>query len=303
MQYRGWSLLALFSAVAVLTILFSWSSVGRTTEAQDNYMSGYLGTDAEQVGSDTCIMCHSDRTPGSMLSHVTLLDGNPDGEWYGFGCEGCHGPGGNHMGNPAGIINPPSLSSDGLTDLCSKCHSDLRTYNKEEWFLSGHYSSDVTCLGCHSGHSENDNFLVNETELDLCYTCHSEKRAEFSMRSHHPVEEGQLACSSCHNPHSGTYENQLVAEGDELCFGCHADKEGPFVYGHDVSMASGGDGCLTCHLSHGGNFDKMLRIPSNQLCLECHTEMGPENHFPETCWTSGCHSEIHGSNSHPLYFF
>jgi DmsE family decaheme c-type cytochrome len=294
--------LSMPAVIAVLTVLFLFITYGAAVRStEDDYLEGYTGADAELVGSESCLMCHSDYTPDNMFTHVSLIDGNPDNADYGYGCEGCHGPGGNHMGDVSGIINPPMLSNDDLTELCSKCHDDLRTYSEEDWFLGEHYLSDTTCLACHSGHSSNDDFLIDESVEELCYTCHSQARAEFSLRSHHPVDEEQMGCVSCHNPHSGRYEYLLVEEGDDLCFTCHADKEGPFVYDHPVSTAAGGDGCRTCHLVHGSNTDSLLRLP-HRLCEQCHTEQTPENHFAGTCWSSGCHVDIHGSNSHPLFF-
>ncbi len=298
MYFRGWTLLVLLAGAAILSAIGANVAPGWSYE--DEYMSGYTGADADYVGSEACLMCHTDLNPGTLFTHVALIDNNPDHPDYGRGCEACHGPGGKHMGDVAGILDPLKMSTDGVTDICSKCHADLRTYNVERWQISEHYSFDVSCVGCHSGHSSNPGFLVEEDELELCCTCHSEKRAEFNMRAHHPVEEGQLSCDSCHNPHSGVYDAQLVADGDELCFTCHSDKEGPFAYSHDVSQASGGDGCLTCHFAHGGNADNLLRNPQ-RLCLECHTDRGPENHFPGSCWTTGCHVDIHGSNTHPLF--
>ncbi len=285
------------AGLLVLILILLSSSAGWTTE--DDYMAGYTGADADLTGSDTCVMCHRDYVPESLFSHQAYIDNDTGSEYYGFGCEGCHGPGGNHMGDPEGIINPPMLDAEGITDLCSKCHSNLRTYDLQEWNLSEHYMLDDSCLGCHGGHSDYDDFLTYESSEELCYTCHMEKRAEFNMRSHHPLDEGIVGCDSCHNPHSGVYDGQLVADSDELCFSCHADKEGPFIYDHPAATA--GDGCTTCHFAHGSNTDSLLVLP-HRLCLQCHTDKEPSIHHPGTCWSSGCHVDVHGSNTHPLFF-
>ena len=292
------SWLILFLGVAVILALTTGSAV---KSGEDEYMAGYTGTDAELVGSDTCVMCHQDQIPTSLLAHVALIDTDTSNPNYGYGCEGCHGPGGNHMGEPAGILLPSKMSIDDLTDTCTKCHTTLRTFDAGGWRMSEHFYANISCLECHSGHSENKYFLVQADKLEICYSCHSEKFAEFNMRSHHPVEEGQLGCESCHNVHSGKFESQLNNEGDALCFTCHADKQGPFIYDHPVSTASGGDGCLTCHYVHGSNADNLLMLP-HRVCQQCHVDQTPEAHFPGTCWTSDCHADIHGSNSHPLFF-
>ncbi|MFH1676125.1 MAG: cytochrome c3 family protein [bacterium] len=301
MPFRSLSWCMLIIGIAAISFLFTNANHGWSAESQDEYMAGYIGAGAEKVGSDKCVMCHSDKIPASLFTHVALIDNNPENADYGFGCEGCHGPGGSHMGNAAGILDPKKMSVDGITDLCSKCHDELGSFERKSWLLSDHYLSDISCLGCHGGHSDNPKFLSNENKLDLCYSCHADKKAEFNMRAHHPVEESDSGCEMCHNPHSGNIDYQLNDDGDRLCFGCHADKEGPFIFNHDVSMASGGNGCLTCHFAHGSNADNLLRDP-NRLCLQCHTDRGPKDHFIGSCWSTGCHTEIHGSNADPLFF-
>jgi DmsE family decaheme c-type cytochrome len=300
MPHRSVIWIIAFSLIALLV-----TGISRAQEESEQpepvYMDNYTGADAEMIGSDRCLMCHSIRMPDSTFSHLALFDLDSASPYYGYGCEACHGPGGNHNGNPIGIINPNKLSPDQVADLCSKCHSDLGSYNHQEWYLSGHSMTGMSCLACHGGHSEFDKFLIQDNKLELCYSCHMDKRAEFNMRSHHPVEEGQIECDSCHNLHSGLYDSQLNNDGDELCFGCHGDKQGPFAYDHDMSASIGGNGCLTCHFIHGSNTDALLRFPS-RLCLQCHTDQNAENHFAGTCWSTGCHADIHGSYTSPLFF-
>jgi len=298
MPRRRMSWLVLLLSVAVVMAMTMDSAV---RSSEDEYMAGYTGADAELSGSDMCAMCHSDMVPTTLLAHAALIDTNTSNPDYGYGCEGCHGPGGNHMGDAAGILYPPMMTAEGVTELCTKCHSSLRSFDAGGWMLSEHYFADMSCLACHSGHSEFNYFLVQDSKLEICYSCHAEKYAEFNMRSHHPVEEGQLGCESCHNVHSGMYEGQLNNDGDMLCFECHTDKQGPFIYNHDVSMASGNDGCLTCHYVHGSNADNLLMLP-HRVCQECHTDQRPADHFPGTCWSTNCHVDIHGSNTHPLFF-
>ena len=265
------------------------------------YYQTYTGANADRWGSDLCLMCHPDYAPTSLFTHAALIDNDSHNSDYGYGCEGCHGPGGKHMGVTAGILMPVKLTSEESTELCSKCHSNLRSYDLQGWYQSEHLLSGLSCIDCHGGHSDNENFLVSDRD-DFCNTCHADLRALFNMRSHHPVNEGLMECTDCHNMHSGEHENQLNIDRDELCFTCHPDKQGPFIYDHDVSMASGADGCMSCHLVHGSNTDSLLRQPQ-QVCNQCHTDQTPGRHFPGNCWTSGCHTEIHGSNAHPLFFY
>jgi len=292
--------LMIISLLFLLCYGFGWSSDKDSTR-DPKYLESYAGEKAERVGSDACIACHDSKIPKTPRNHIQLLDGDKTSSIYGFGCEGCHGAGGNHNGDPAGILMPPKMPFKKVAELCSKCHSSLRSYDLKGWYLSEHFFTEMDCLSCHSGHSENQKYLLNSDKVELCLNCHQRKRAEFKMRSHHPVEEKQISCISCHNPHSGKFEKQLKDQLDNLCFECHGDKEGPFTYDHDVSMSAGGEGCLTCHFVHGSHTDALLRYPQ-RLCLRCHNEMTGENHFSGTCWKSGCHSDIHGSYTNPLFF-
>lgn len=303
MAHRSGRLVAAYICTALLIAVFI-SGTGFSNDDEDSpeqsYLSEYTGGEAERTGSDACLLCHPDSAPETLFNHVALIDNDEDNPAYGYGCEGCHGPGGSHYGDILGILHPPKMDQDEISNLCSECHEDLRTYDKQEWFLSEHYYSDLSCLDCHDVHSVNEDFLVKEDATELCYTCHMGKRAEFKMRSHHPVDEGQMDCSDCHNPMSGRFDAQLVDDGDEVCFECHGDKEGPFAFDHDLDMAAGADGCLTCHFVHGSNTDNLLTYPQ-RLCLQCHNDMGRDGHFLGTCWTSGCHSDIHGSYTSPFF--
>ena len=43
-------------------------------------------------------------------------------------------------------------------------------------------------------------------------------------------------------------------------------------------------------------FGRLLNTFSRGQCSQCHSDKG-NNHFPgRTCWQSGCHEAIHGSN-------
>ncbi|HYE78105.1 MAG TPA: cytochrome c3 family protein, partial [bacterium] len=116
-----------------------------------------------------------------------------------------------------------------------------------------------------------------------------------------------LSCTSCHDPHATEPKGaDLIRRTNGLCETCHTDYAGPFLFNHapvhDVGL---GDGCLTCHVSHGSSHDHLLRIDNRGLCLQCHVDkdtVGPDPHFPGTCWQSGCHQAVHGSQTSFLLF-
>src|SRR5205807_1236218 len=118
---------------------------------------------------------------------------------------------------------------------------------------------------------------------DLCYTCHSNIRAQFEMPVKHRVNEGFMQCSDCHNPH-GTFaptwrvgqRPRMVEQGpgnnEVACVRCHSDKRGPFVFEHPPVRV---ENCETCHRPHGSTNTRLLTRPIVfAVCLECHNGAG-----------------------------
>jgi len=127
------------------------------------------------------------------------------------------------------------------------------------------------------------------------------------------VNEGLVSCSDCHDPH-GTFEKKglkSAAQQDAVCVKCHTETAGPFVYEHAAVKT---EGCTACHFPHGGPNPRLLnRANVNTICLECHS---PSNNFTAFALATGpahnqatqyqsctiCHTDIHGSNTHPHFF-
>ncbi|MFV0389781.1 MAG: cytochrome c3 family protein, partial [Pyrinomonadaceae bacterium] len=213
------------------------------------------------------------------------------------------------------------------------CHSNNETHAKFK--QSDHWRNNVGCTDCHSPHgapdhptqpgsitfpgidsinkpgSSND-AMFRVSEPQLCMSCHTSTKAQFSQPFHHKVLEGTMKCSDCHSPH-GDFElknARLSVGGDTACVKCHSDKKGPFVYEHlPVTV----EGCATCHNTHGSANPKMLKRPQvRQLCLECHSSITesaspnvPSFHdqtVPRFQNCTVCHAKIHGSNTHPAFF-
>jgi DmsE family decaheme c-type cytochrome len=135
-------------------------------------------------------------------------------------------------------------------------------------------------------------------------------KAQFSLPYSHPVLSGKMTCTECHDPHKG---NAIKGGGTQLagkndgCADCHRAQSMPFVFPHDALR----EGCSTCHNPHGSVNQKMLTERNSNLCLKCHFNVqtgaadqltvGGRSHSAAflkrgTCWTSGCHEGVHGSN-------
>jgi DmsE family decaheme c-type cytochrome len=98
--------------------------------------------------------------------------------------------------------------------------------------------------------------------------------------------------------------------GDASCVKCHTEKAGPFVYEHPPIKT---EGCSSCHSPHGSPNPRLLtRNNVNTLCLQCHSGLNEQFTAPGTpsfhnmanqyqaCTV--CHTQIHGSNTHPAFF-
>ncbi|MBF0618821.1 MAG: hypothetical protein HQL19_01505 [Candidatus Omnitrophica bacterium] len=209
---------------------------------------------------ETCLGCHEDQGRTFKLSpHARIVTKDKDD--LAQGCETCHGPGSLHAeaggGKGVSIINP---------------------------------KKDPT----------------------ICFTCHMEKKMEFRLPNHHPVLEGKMSCSDCHDMHGSDAKpwSATSMEGvNEVCFKCHKEQQGPFVYEHAALR----EGCTVCHKVHGSINAKMLQVRDMNLCLKCHVQPSSatdgtptgmtiisDAHTNKsgrgTCWSTGCHSEVHGSN-------
>jgi len=178
------------------------------------------------------------------------------------------------------------------------------------------------CESCHgpgSRHVETGsaNFIINpRKDPSSCFQCHLDVNAEFNLPQHHPVIEGHMSCVQCHDPHGGDIFRPAgglaMARQNESCAQCHRDQTRPYVFEHPAMR----EGCIACHAPHGSINQKMLVESDPNLCLRCHAQVqttsqqiyiGNVNHTTKlqigTCWTSGCHTAIHGSNVDPRLRF
>ena len=286
--------------------------------AQSAHNSGY-------VGSTVCKTCHPDvwMNFNKNPHFKSLAAGNKPGP--DTGCESCHGPGGAHVaahGGKATIVAFSELKPAQVLDNCLRCHA--QTISRANIRRSSHTLNDVVCTNCHSIHKATvPKFLLAKRQVELCYTCHADVRAQFSMPFKHRVNEGFMTCTDCHNPHGAFAPTWRTADrprmvdqdvNEEPCLKCHAEKRGPFVYEHPPVRI---EGCEMCHYPHGSVNSRLLRRPVVfTLCLECHNGAGNFGRQgkgdPLTAAThsmtdpryrncTNCHVRVHGSNADPLF--
>ncbi len=278
------------------------------------------------VGSNACKTCHPDITSTFYKNphYKSIASGNEPPERT--GCESCHGPGKAHVeahGGKATIIAFSLLGPKEVLDNCLRCHN--QTISRANIRRSEHILNGMACNSCHSIHKPGvPRSLLAKSQTELCYGCHTNVRAQFSMTFKHRVNEGFMTCTDCHNPHgvfAATWRmggrphlvDQALAN-EEPCLKCHAEKRGPFVFEHPAVRV---DGCESCHFPHGSTNSRLLRRPVVfTLCLECHNGAGtfgrqgdgvqPQSAShnmadPRYHNCTACHVRVHGSNSDPLF--
>ncbi len=201
------------------------------------------------------------------------------------------------------------------SETCQACHEN----EWKEFQLSTHQRIAIPwegakevegCEMCHGPGSlhvdagDGKHIINPKKDPEGCFTCHMDKKAEFRLPHHHPLNEGKVSCSDCHSAHGEEvrpWSATSLHDVNETCFKCHKAQRGPFVWEHEVLR----EGCTTCHKVHGSVNDKMLIARDSNLCLRCHTQFDYPNisntthaaRVPQgSCWSARCHTAPHGSN-------
>ena len=223
------------------------------------------------------------------------------------------------------MLAPPEIPGATFvgSKSCEQCHQEIfkkfKTADHAVLMARGANAQDMGCESCHGAgslHNQSGGLahtIVNpRRDPETCFQCHLEKRGTFNLAYHHPLENGKVSCGDCHDPHEGRAVrggSTSLAGSDQTCLKCHSAQHGPFIFEHEAVR----EGCTTCHNPHGSVNQKMLVSRNQDLCLKCHYQqqgaagrlfIGNFDHTTfmtrGTCWSTGCHEAVHGSqvNSH-----
>lgn len=235
---------------------------------------------------------------------------------------------------PRTVLTPPAIAGATFVgdQACLDCHPNISRVFPQSPHARLHLEQaglpgQQGCEACHGPGSKHiaagggNKFIVNPGhDQQACFQCHLEVHAEFNLPQHHPVVEGDMNCVQCHDPHG--LDIMKPAGGlartreNESCAQCHRQETHPFVFEHPALR----EGCVACHSPHGSVNAKLLIQRDNNLCLRCHVQtvapgtagqgtilIGKEDHTSHlrfgACWTSGCHSAVHGSDINPYLFY
>jgi len=266
--------------------------------------------DATYVGPQVCMTCHVKQVTAFNNTVMGKIFRNPRNAQERASCETCHGPGSAHVaaGGGRGVgglvsfrADDPTRTAEDTNAICLQCHDKG---DRTLWRGSTHETRGVACTNCHTVMTNvTPKFqLAKLTEMDTCFQCHKDKRAQIWRSSHMPMREGKMTCSSCHSPH-GSFGDSLLREAttNDTCYKCHAEKRGPFLWEH----APVRENCLNCHDPHGSINDFLLKISRPRLCQQCHANLvghpgnprNPKSVYAFNRECQNCHAQHHGSNS------
>ncbi|MCB1218825.1 cytochrome c3 family protein [bacterium] len=266
------------------------------------------------IGSRECLYCHEEMKMDFLATaHARSL---PKAEISldRQGCEACHGAGGGHqmLRSRGAIFAFDWENSEHENNICLRCHEWLTS--TREWERTTHAKASLRCSDCHDPHQSHDSgqrHLLLADVNELCISCHMVTADDFRNFSHHPLQVdaanepdgGVMNCTDCHEVHRGHGPTMLrERKVRNLCLSCHMDKGGPFKFAHMSVDDALGESCMNCHSAHGSANPGLTLMDGRSLCLQCHTDRS-EHNAPTTCWTTGCHHAMHGSNNDPFLRF
>ena len=284
--------------IASLAVVVLWLASGSYSQSAPAGQQPLPQNSQDYVGSDTCKACHEDQFKNfSHTSHAQLIK---LASWKSkvTGCESCHGPGKAHSeeGDPTKIISFKNKSPKEISETCLGCHSGREEHNN---FRRGeHWRNDIGCTSCHATHSPETGRQLAASNVFISRT-NAEKPGVSTIKLLR-TSEPQL-CLGCHSEVKHQFNmpfHHKVLEGIMKCSDCH-NPHGGFEL-KQTRLATGADAaCIKCHADKQGPFVYEHAPVKTDGCVACHTPHGSANprllitsRVAQLCLT--CHSSAHG---------
>ncbi|HET9712667.1 MAG TPA: cytochrome c3 family protein, partial [Pyrinomonadaceae bacterium] len=207
---------------------------------------------ADYVGSEACKDCHEDQFKA--FSHTSHAQLGKIGSWKEkvTGCESCHGPGRAHIeeGDPKKIISFKNKPSKQISETCLGCHAGKEEHNN---FRRGeHWRNDIGCADCHASHT---------------------------LETGRQLATSNVFISSTNAQKPGIASVKLLKNSEpQLCLSCHSEVKHQFQLPFHHKVLEGALKCSDCHNPHGGFELKQTRLATgvDATCIKCHVDkQGP----------------------------
>jgi Cytochrome c554 and c-prime len=183
----------------------------------------------KKLTSDEVTLCFACHSTGSVSGKTLRLDHMIPG----ITCEGCHGPGREHLAaiesgrlKQLAIFNPGKLPADDLVDFCGSCHRGA--------------------------------FQAQLLGVSGIQTVRYQPYRLVSSRCFRP-EDRRISCLACHDPHQG--RDRDAAFYDAKCLACHHKRTNDPTNAEDASSTCPVETrtCTHCHMPRyslpGGHLD------------------------------------------------
>lgn len=181
----------------------------------------------------SCLWCHASQiryVRGTQNRYADPPFADP-----GVGCERCHGPGSEHVRDPAAapMVNPAALDEERRDSICAQCHlTGVSRVNRPGRSLGDFRAGDR--LADYATY-----FVQDGGRPDLKVTSHVERLAASGCKR---ATGAALWCGTCHEPHTGANRTQAACQSchaeahhaTESCAGCHMPKSAASDAGHGV---------------------------------------------------------------------
>ncbi|MBP6965564.1 MAG: hypothetical protein KBC96_14300 [Armatimonadetes bacterium] len=278
------------------------------------FCTGQAQDDVKHVGSEVCLMCHSDTSKTwALTAHRGILfSKDPSAN----GCEACHGPGGAHVeggGDIKKIIRPQELPPDKLADMCLKCHTGEHV---TLWHTSVHARAKMSCIKCHDVHKPGQQQLLSDLEnARLSVEGLTRAIKQTDLASNIPAEGSQEKLASVQKVRdlqAGLEKARKELKGAEtayrrnaepyVCYDCHKAQEVRTRMPSHHPIHEGKFNCSDCHNAHGGPNGMLAKETVNETCRTCHAEKAGPYVFEHPAVTEDCLNchDPHGSVQNKL---
>jgi cytochrome c553 len=286
---------------------YMWWSAGadsRHGTLDDVLMSPPVNNNAVQT---MCAGCHltgweryQDKTTEQFLVRAVNdpageinIDDDPEPDEINIGCEGCHGPGSEHVANGGRsrfIVNPKYLSAERSSVVCGRCHDRRLGYggpyagytqavnkagelakpgiSRQE--LITDYTDPAKKGPTMAGRGREDNIWPDDVHSNKPHQQYS----DFLKSKMYRNERLLVTCSDCHDMHGNTPHPRWLlhdpnSAASPLCQRCHSVN----VLTHmesklNAKMKGELTRCIDCHMPGtantggiSGGFGRMIKTP------------------------------------------